>query len=62
MEFNETGFPEPTDEYLKPTLYFDFDKPAVAEIAAKAVEGATTDKEKAIKASYAVRDSIRYDY
>ena len=61
MEFNETGFPEPTDEYLKPTPYFDFDNPAVADFTAKAVEGATTDREKAVKAFYAVRDSIRYD-
>ena len=61
MEFLETGFPEPTEEYLKPTPYFDYDKPVVAEFAAKSVEGATTDKEKAIKAFYAVRDSVRYD-
>ena len=32
------------------TSYFDFDKPIVAEFAARAVAGASTDKEKAIKA------------
>ena len=61
MEFLENGYPEPSEEYLKPTPYFDYDKPAVAEFAAKAVEGATTDKEKAVQAFYAVRDGIRYD-
>ena len=53
MEFLETGFPEPSDEYLKPTPYFDYDNPAVADFAAKAVDGAATDKEKAISAFYA---------
>ena len=61
MEFLETGYPEPSDEYLRPTEFFDYDKPIVADFAAKAIEGATTDKEKAIKAFYAVRDSVRYD-
>ncbi|CAN0521739.1 unnamed protein product, partial [Laminaria digitata] len=61
MEHLETGYPEPTDEYLRPTEFLDFDKPIVAEFAAKALDGATTDKEKAVQAFYAVRDSIRYD-
>ena len=61
MEFLETGYPEPSDEYLRPTEFFDYDKPVVADFAAKAIEGATSDKEKAIKAFYAVRDSVRYD-
>ena len=61
MEFFETGVPELSETYLQPTTYFDYDNPLVEEFAAKAVDGATTDKEKAIKAFYAVRDSIRYD-
>ncbi|MEC7464583.1 MAG: transglutaminase family protein [Pseudomonadota bacterium] len=61
MEFLKTGFPEPTEVYLEPTPYFDYDKPAVAEFAANAIAGAKTAKEKAIKAFYAVRDAIRYD-
>ena len=61
MEFLKTGFPKPTEVYLEPTQYFDYDKPAVAEFAANAIAGAKTAKEKAIKAFYAVRDTIRYD-
>ena len=61
MEHLENGYPEPTAEYLRATEFFDYDKPAVAEFAARAIDGATTDKEKAIQAFYAVRDSVRYD-
>ena len=61
MEFLETGYPENTEAYLQTTQYFDFDNPLVAEFAEKAVHGANTDKEKAIKAFYAVRDGVRYD-
>ena len=61
MEFLESGYPDPSAEYLQPTDFLDFDKPIVADFAAKALEGATTDKEKAVRAFYAVRDSIRYD-
>lgn len=61
MEHLVSGYPEPTEEYLRPTYYLDFDNPAVATFAAGAIEGASTDREKAIKAFYAVRDAIRYD-
>ncbi|PPR09843.1 MAG: hypothetical protein CFH41_02226 [Alphaproteobacteria bacterium MarineAlpha11_Bin1] len=61
MEFFEFGVPEPSATYLEPTSYFDYENPLVAEFAAKATKGATTDKQRAIKAFYAVRDSIRYD-
>jgi len=61
MEFLETGYPENTEIYLQTTHYFDFDNPIVADFAGRAVDGAVTDKEKAIKAFYAVRDGIRYD-
>ena len=61
MDFFEKGFPEPSEKYLEPTPYFDYDNPTVSEFAAKAIEGAETAKEKAIKAFYAVRDFVRYD-
>lgn len=61
MEFHETGYPEPSDEYLKPTPFFDFDHPTTREFAERAVDGATGARETAIKAFYAVRDAIRYD-
>ena len=61
MEFLETGYPEPSDEYLKPTWFFDYDNPEGAAFAARGIEGATTDRDKAVKAFYAVRDEIRYD-
>lgn len=61
MEYLQSGYPEPSDTYLEPTAYLNYDHPAVAAFAAKALAGATTDKEKAVQAFYAVRDSIRYD-
>jgi transglutaminase-like putative cysteine protease len=61
MDFLETGYPEPTEQYLRPTPFLDYDKPNVSEFAKKAIYGATTDKEKAVQAFYAVRDTIRYD-
>lgn len=61
MEYLESGYPEPSEEYLKPTAYLDYDNPAVSEFAARAVDGATSDLDKAVKAFYAVRDAIRYD-
>ncbi len=61
MEFIESGYPEPTEDYLNPTRYLDYDHPLVREFAEQAAEGATGEREKAVKAFYAVRDSIRYD-
>ena len=52
--------PDP-QAYLEPTWYLDFDDPAVRAFAEKAVEGATTDVEKAVQLFYAVRDGIPYD-
>lgn len=49
------------DEYLKPTEFIDSDSPEIREFARKAVEGAKTDREKAVKLFYAVRDGIYYD-
>jgi hypothetical protein len=61
MEFIENGFPEPSDEYLRPTEFFDHDHAAVADFADAAVEGVSSDVEKSVKLFYAIRDSIRYD-
>lgn len=61
MEYLQSGYPEPSQTYLDPTHYIDYDHPAVAAFAEKALAGAKSDKEKAVQAFYAVRDSIRYD-
>ena len=61
MEFIEKGFPEPSDEYLRPTEFFDFDNAEVAAFADETVEGTSSDIEKSVKLFYAIRDSIRYD-
>jgi len=41
--------------------FVDADHPDVSAFAARATEGATTDREKAVALFYAVRDGIRYD-
>lgn len=61
MEFTERGFPEPGEEYLRATDYFDHDHAEVAAFTDAAVEGASSDAEKSVKLFYAIRDSIRYD-
>lgn len=61
MEHIKNGYPEPTDLYLEPTEFLDWDKTAVKEFAYKHVEGAKTDREKCVQLFYAVRDLIRYD-
>jgi transglutaminase-like putative cysteine protease len=49
------------DAYLTPTSFIDSDSPAVRAFARSATGGATTDREKAVRLFYAVRDAIRYD-
>lgn len=49
------------EEYLRPTDFIDSESPAVQSFAKEAVQGATTDVDKAIKLYYAVRDGIYYD-
>lgn len=49
------------EKYLRPTYFVDSDNPDVIAFAKKHTEGATTDKEKAVKLYYAVRDGFRYD-
>lgn len=61
MEFTERGFPEPGEEYLRATDYFDYGHARVAAFTDAAVAGASSDADKSIKLFYAIRDSIRYD-
>ena len=49
------------EEYLRPTEFIDSESPAVKFFAKEAVQGATTNVDKAIKLYYAVRDGIYYD-
>lgn len=49
------------EKYLRPTVFVDSDHPDVVAFAKKHTEGATTDREKAVKLYYAVRDGFRYD-
>ena len=61
MEFLENGFPEPSDEYLRPTEFFNFENSEVAAFTDEIVEETSSDVEKSVKLFYAIRDSIRYD-
>jgi len=49
------------DRWLRPTLYLDYDNPAVRGFAEDRSAGAVGDKAKAIALYYAVRDEFRYD-
>lgn len=48
-------------EHLKPTFYIDSNHPDIVAFATKQVAGLKSDKEKAIKLYYAVRDGFRYN-
>jgi len=48
-------------EHLKATFYLDSDNPEVVAFATKHIGDAKTDKEKAVKLYYAVRDGFRYN-
>jgi transglutaminase-like putative cysteine protease len=48
-------------EYLQPTATIDCNHTAVEEFARKSAQGASKQKDQAIKLYYAVRDAIRYD-
>lgn len=47
--------------YLASTEYIESDHPRVVEFARRAGEGAATDRERAVRLYYAVRDGFRYD-
>jgi len=49
------------EEYLKSTFYLDYESNAVREFSKKTAGENETDRQKAIKLFYAVRDEIRYD-
>lgn len=49
------------EEYLQPAFYVDSDHPGIVELANSLVEESDTDKEKALKLYYYVRDAYFYD-
>jgi transglutaminase-like putative cysteine protease len=55
------ALPVPGPAYLEPTRFLDWDTPAVREFAERTAAGAPSDREKAVKLFYAVRDGWRYD-
>lgn len=57
----QTETKDDLDRYLVATEYLNYDHPAVRAFAERAVQGARSDREKAVKLYYAVRDEIRYD-
>jgi len=56
-----TAVPEPGPEYLASTRYFDCDSAPIREFARAATAGAASDRDRAVKLFYAVRDGWRYD-
>jgi len=51
----------PGPQHVAPTAFIDAGHPAVRGFAARAVAGATTDRERVSRLFAAVRDEIRYD-
>ena len=49
------------NEYLQPTGFLNFDDDSVREFAERNSEGAKTEREKAVKLYYAVRDGFQYN-
>jgi transglutaminase-like putative cysteine protease len=49
------------NRYLRPTRYLDSDHPSVASYAQAAASGGRSDRERAVRLYYAVRDDIRYE-
>ena len=49
------------DENLAATPFLDFDRSPVSAFARSATGGAISDRERAVRLFYAVRDGIRYD-
>lgn len=61
LVYTPYDWPEPTALYRAPTRYLDSDDPAVIRFAQDAVAGASSERERAVRLFYAVRDGIRYD-
>lgn len=55
------GLPESTAPYLGASRYFDIAHPTVRAFVASAIGDATSERDKAVRLFYAVRDRIRYD-
>ncbi len=49
------------ENYLQPTEFLNYDNESVREFAERNSDGATTNKEKAVKLYYAVRDGFQYN-
>lgn len=49
------------EEFLRPTEFLDHDRPEVSEFARRGAAGAETDRERAVRLYYAVRDGFQYD-
>ena len=58
---NSTESPATDPQYLRPTRFLDSDHPRVETFARTSTEGATSERERAVRLFYAVRDGIRYD-
>jgi transglutaminase-like putative cysteine protease len=55
------GLPDGTRGYLGATRFFDCDHPVVRAFVDDAVRGTDSERERAVRLFYAVRDRIRYD-
>jgi transglutaminase-like putative cysteine protease len=55
------GAAAPGSEWLAATRFLDHGDPRIGALAARAVDGARTDLERAVRLFYAVRDGWRYD-
>ena len=55
------GLPDATEACLGPTEFFDIDHPVVRRFVSQAIGAATTERDRAVRLFYAVRDRIRYD-
>jgi transglutaminase-like putative cysteine protease len=49
------------EDCLGPTPFIESDHAAIVRFAEEATAGATTDRERAVRLFYAVRDGVRYD-
>ncbi len=48
-------------EHLQPTFFIDSDNPEIVAFAKESIGDASSDREKAVKLYYAVRDGFRYN-
>lgn len=53
--------PDSPDGFTGPTEFLDYEHASVQRFVTQAIAGARTERERAIKLFYAVRDQIRYD-